>query len=268
MVVTNAAGATTTGADETFMTTAPPAIDGLLAENLTAISAELQRDRSTPTASQRPTASNTGRPSPTARKSSGTIPASELRPGNRRAAHGPDAARRLPLPAGGRKQGRRQEEGGTTTLRRPHLQLLPAELPQRKRPPADPGQLPPRLPRLRARLAGRRRRHPALSRRPQHRATRPALALLLHRALVDDPRTPAAARSTASATSTSPPAPTPAGSRDTSACRPSEAAVDGGPAAGPVRPGRPAVPRLRHEHRQRRHSGPTSSRTTSSPTRA
>ncbi len=39
---TNAAGATTSGADETFVTTAPPAIDGLLAENVTADSAELQ----------------------------------------------------------------------------------------------------------------------------------------------------------------------------------------------------------------------------------
>jgi hypothetical protein len=41
-VATNSAGATTTGADETFVTTAPPAIDGLLAEKVTAVSAELQ----------------------------------------------------------------------------------------------------------------------------------------------------------------------------------------------------------------------------------
>jgi hypothetical protein len=41
LVASNTAGATSYGADETFTTTAPPAIDGLVSENLTATSAEL-----------------------------------------------------------------------------------------------------------------------------------------------------------------------------------------------------------------------------------
>ena len=41
LVATNTAGATSYGADETFTTTAPPAIDGLVSEDLTATSAEL-----------------------------------------------------------------------------------------------------------------------------------------------------------------------------------------------------------------------------------
>ena len=41
LVATNAANATTTGSDRVFTTTAPPAIDGLVAEHLTATSAEL-----------------------------------------------------------------------------------------------------------------------------------------------------------------------------------------------------------------------------------
>ena len=41
LVATNTAGATSFGVDETFTTTAPPAIDGLISENLTAHSAEL-----------------------------------------------------------------------------------------------------------------------------------------------------------------------------------------------------------------------------------
>ncbi|HVC07891.1 MAG TPA: hypothetical protein VND98_09945 [Solirubrobacterales bacterium] len=41
LVATNTSGATAYGGDETFTTTAPPAIDGLLSENVTATSAEL-----------------------------------------------------------------------------------------------------------------------------------------------------------------------------------------------------------------------------------
>ena len=51
---------------------------------------------------------------------------------------GPDPARRLPLPPG-RHQRRRHDHH-----RRPHVQLLPAHLPERKRPAADPGELPAR----------------------------------------------------------------------------------------------------------------------------
>ena len=174
----------------------------------------------------------------------------------------------LPLPARRRKQGRRQGRRRHDHHRRPHLQLLPAELPERKRPPAGESELPARLPRLRAGLAGRRERHPALSRRPQYRATRRAPRASPTPGSGRPSRTPAAARSTAVG--------------DLYVATPDRTgwvtkyigppAKPGrrrrGPAAGAVRPGRArsssattrAVP-------ARRLPGRTSSRTTISPIR-
>ena len=249
--------------DQIFITTQPPAIDGLASANLTATTADLT-PRSIPTAST-PTYRFEYGPT-TAYGQVGTGPRRhaqrlQRRPGDRRPPRQPDPPRRLPLPP------RRDQRRRHHRRRRPHLQLLPARLPQRKRPPADPGQLPARLPRLRARLARRCRRHPALPGRAQHRLRHQPLSLLLHRALVDDSRTPAATRSTASATSTSPPAPTPAGSPATSAFR--EPGRDRRrPAAWACRTRPPASRNSRYHRRPTAASSATRSRTTSSPTPA
>ena len=90
-------------------------------------------------------------------------------PGRPAARHGPHRRLRTrghPLP------GRRREQMGQNRHPELHLQLLPAGLPELPRPPADRRQLPPRLPCVRAGLAGGcRQRHP-LPGRPDERRRR------------------------------------------------------------------------------------------------
>ena len=77
---------------------------------------------------------------------------------------------------------------GRIAYRGPDLHLLPALLPEREREAADPGELPARLPRLRARLAGGCRRHAALPARAKHRLRDQPIEVLLHRGILGDPR--------------------------------------------------------------------------------
>ncbi len=63
LVATNAAGATATAFDQTFITTQPPALDGLASDNLTATSAELNA-KVNPNGLDTPIASNTARGPP------------------------------------------------------------------------------------------------------------------------------------------------------------------------------------------------------------
>ena len=204
LVATNAAGATTNGADRIFITTAPPP-----STDWSPNTSPRRQPNSMRTGQSKRPPDHLSLPvrtdaSPTDRKSRARIEASNIDQEINGAAHGTDSGR-LPLPSRCRKQGRRQGRRRDDDHRRPRLQLLPALLPERKRPPADRGKLPARLPRLRAGLARRRQRHPALRRRARTPASRRARRDSHTRASGRRSRIQAEARSTRTAISMSRP---------------------------------------------------------------
>ena len=182
LVAVNAAGGTAAGADELLSSTQPPVIDGVVAEHLTATTADIeaQVNPGALNATYRVEYGTTTEYGSTAPVPAGTLSASisaqavevhleGLTP--RRVYHYRVVA---------------TNADGTTTVADHTFNFYPAGMPQLERPPADPDQLPARLPRLRAGLSRQRRRHPALPGRPQHRLREQPGALQLHRTVGDD----------------------------------------------------------------------------------